>query len=58
MLKPCPFCGGSGLEMQDPMLPPMWVVCSDCEAEGPLASSVQDAEDAWNRRAPLEEKDG
>lgn len=61
-LKPCPFCGGSDLEMQEPhqIDAVSWmsgVQCNSCEASlspiycEPNPSAVQDeARTCWNRR--------
>jgi len=49
-LKPCPFCGSANLgrTVGDPW---QWVVCLDCDAQGPsLERSESEATDAWNTR--------
>jgi Lar family restriction alleviation protein len=57
VLVPCPFCGGTDLLQTDKMVnedtagPEEWfVVCGNCSAMGPLASSSAKAQAAWNRR--------
>ena len=51
-LKPCPFCGGEANLVQGSsgkLLP--WVRCRDCGAETSDYDSVEEAAEAWNRRA-------
>jgi Lar family restriction alleviation protein len=55
-LKPCPFCGGG----EAYVFPShheagnsnkhFWMICSDCEADGPLAESESKARELWNKR--------
>ena len=58
-LKPCPFCGGENLFVQDnedgevgykPSA--WWVQCEEigCECEGPYRKNTEDAKKAWNER--------
>ncbi len=60
-LKACPFCGATGVDkgwMQyskrlggsDQMM--YFVVCRECQAEGPWDLAVSGAAEAWNTRAP------
>jgi hypothetical protein len=46
-MKPCPFCGGEGVDAEDG-----YVRCSHCECDGPFG--VEAYIDAWNRR-PIED---
>ena len=52
-LKPCPFCGGRALFASD-LLGEHYIVCSTCTCAGPGRESLEEATEAWNRRA----KDG
>jgi Lar family restriction alleviation protein len=53
-LKPCPFCGGTEelgithFELDERMT---FVICGDCQCEGPVGFSEEEAEKLWNRRA-------
>lgn len=57
-LKPCPFCGSkdileSGYQVN-------WITCLNCECDGPLEKTKQEAIKAWNKRvkeAPPEESE-
>ena len=57
-LKPCPFCGGEGVEILD-YRERGWlyaIECLDCNAStGPQREKL-DAIDAWNRRTGEEPK--
>lgn len=46
--KPCPFCGSEATMRGDGVL--SWVVCDNCDAEGPLKATEEDALNAWNTR--------
>lgn len=52
-LKPCPFCGGTAALRGDGYL--AWVVCDNCDAEGPsavvLGQGEKRAAEKWNTRA-------
>lgn len=50
-LKPCPFCGGEAHIRQNGNRVFPWVVCSDCIASTRVYDSVEEAIEAWNRRA-------
>lgn len=49
-LKPCPFCGGEAhyVKCSDGEA---WVRCKDCGTETAIFDSVEEAAEAWNRRA-------
>jgi Lar family restriction alleviation protein len=54
---PCPFCGGEAGDdyiRKDPGSDDtsFWVVCdnTDCNAEGPLRKTPEEAIEAWNTR--------
>ena len=47
-LKPCPFCGGEATIMGDDYF---WASCKYCCAETLGSEDVQEAIEAWNRRA-------
>lgn len=61
-LLPCPFCGGTNIEIQistpDREGVPTNLMCSDCGASGPWeyeqGNSHAKADDAWNQRAALQ----
>lgn len=53
-LKPCPFCGSAQVaffrcEWRERMII-SGMVCLECRAMGPKASSEERAVEAWNRR--------
>lgn len=53
-LKPCPFCGEEEIERDTEMCyggMHYGVFCSNCGASTDLYTSVERAEEAWNRRA-------
>lgn len=57
LLLPCPFCG-NGMESFAGMIEDAFArgentfgVNCDCGATGPLASTMQAAVDAWNKRS-------
>ena len=52
-LKQCPFCKCTLLEMREPYKPfEKWCVrCVNCDAEGPLEDTEDEAREAWDRRA-------
>ena len=45
----CPFCGGEPKLINDGT-GLWWVQCEDCDAEGPIAHSEEEAIRLWNRR--------
>jgi Lar family restriction alleviation protein len=48
VMLPCPFCGCTTLEVEEPSsIGGAWVVC-ECGAEGPAASDREDAIVKWN----------
>lgn len=47
-LKPCPFCGGTQLEVSET------VTCSRCWATGPDPLNPNDFEGGWEKRAAVE----
>lgn len=57
-IKPCPFCGGKGVNMSvmynpqlaEAMKPAYSVVCRKCGAKGPARSTEDGAIDGWNTR--------
>ena len=53
-LKPCPFCGGTKLEITNPMGAGSFanITCLDCYATGGLGITKQDAINKWNIRTP------
>lgn len=57
-LLPCPFCGSkpaSAHNEEDPADGLFYVECfaPDCGFEGPSATSAEEADAKWNRRAPV-----
>ena len=51
-LKPCPFCGGTDLNVKKGKYM-WWVECcnADCRASGGCQHYKKEAIEAWNRRA-------
>jgi Lar family restriction alleviation protein len=55
-LSPCPFCGGTDFyidtldEIADCEPETFFVVCRQCEAEGPTATLESHAKRLWNYR--------
>jgi Lar family restriction alleviation protein len=53
--KPCPFCGGSGIYMDGPMIIDeveyFFMCCKSCGAEGPGNKIQAMARREWNRRS-------
>lgn len=52
-LKPCPFCGNTEdleiyEEWPDATGISIKVICYDCEADGPVANTEEEAIEAWN----------
>lgn len=47
-LKPCPFCGGKALALGHHVF---WIRCLKCGAETTSCCSLEQAKEAWNRRA-------
>ena len=47
-LKPCPFCGG---EAEDFGVDVFWVTCKNCHIGTESFDTLQEAIEAWNRRA-------
>jgi Lar family restriction alleviation protein len=54
-IKPCPFCGKSNIYLDGPLIIDeveyYFMVCKDCEAEGPVKTRPLHARYFWNRRA-------
>ena len=56
-LKPCPFCGSTQPKVSNDAdlhdhVPSWYVLCSHCGCKGPEHLTLDDAIEAWNRRAP------
>jgi Lar family restriction alleviation protein len=58
-LLPCPFCGGTELSIRTDLQSSIaYVVCSNCDAQGPPASFAEmlwekeEAAAGWNQRSP------
>ena len=49
VLKPCPFCGSKAI-LAKPYTR-TWIVCADCLAETSTYTTIEEAIEAWNRRA-------
>jgi len=50
-MKVCPFCQSKKLDMISPVHDGGFqVYCQDCHAEGPIKSSSEEAEKAWDYR--------
>lgn len=49
-LKPCPFCGGTKLEIVC-FADLNYVTCNTCGVDGPDADNKQEATEVWNERA-------
>ncbi|MFK3794785.1 Lar family restriction alleviation protein [Pseudomonas sp. NPDC088444] len=47
-LKPCPFCGGTNLQVTEAS---SYVMCYGCDADGPVGRPADAAIAAWNNRA-------
>lgn len=54
-LKPCPFCGGKAQRMawhdDNPFGKPYFIECKKCECMTTLYETLNQAKEAWNRRA-------
>lgn len=50
-LKPCPFCGGADLELEEIDEGYYVVACETCDAFGPMGEGEQGAMENWNYRA-------
>jgi hypothetical protein len=57
LLYPCPFCGGTELEISfcGMSFPEVWVRCNTCSTHGPhvpgdILSSADRAKELWNSR--------
>lgn len=50
-LKPCPFCGSKKVRVVT-SITAGYVLCDECDAEGPLArlATGESPVDLWNRR--------
>ncbi len=67
-MKPCPFCGGEDLYLDDMILGDhnyYFIVCRDCSTEGPMCETTapkwndpaEMAKKAWNRRIKVQGMD-
>ena len=54
-LKPCPFCGGKGVEILEDENKYLYyrymAQCQKCGANAKLSRTKEEARKAWNRRA-------
>lgn len=53
-VKPCPFCGGTDIRMDESFGTDSWSFgrwCHACGSIGPISESAEQALAAWNRRA-------
>lgn len=54
-IKPCPFCGFDDPYFDESAIPGapllIFLVCPDCECEGPTAATELAAAELWNKRA-------
>ena len=53
-LKSCPFCGNNEvivtpMDGENPS-PFYWVMCSNCEVDGPIGDTEEEAVLLWNKR--------
>jgi hypothetical protein len=46
----CPFCGSDLIELHNTINRWYYGRCEDCQAQGPIRSSLVGAEKAWNTR--------
>lgn len=49
--KPCPFCGGTDLEVMDIDEGYAAIACDTCDAFGPMGFGAEGAWQEWNHRA-------
>lgn len=52
-LKPCPFCGGTNVvvdEFWERYDEPYFIACNECGASGPYTHKKEEAIELWNRR--------
>ncbi|MEF8793933.1 Lar family restriction alleviation protein [Thiohalorhabdus sp.] len=49
--KPCPFCGGTELEVMDIDEGYAAIACDTCDAFGPMGLGAEGAWREWNHRA-------
>jgi Lar family restriction alleviation protein len=47
-LKPCPFCGSNRISVIYKYY--FYCFCNNCEAEGSIKESREEAIEAWNKR--------
>ena len=51
-LKPCPFCGCKNINVEKiGNTEGFYLTCPECEIEQPIYSTLNEAIEAWNRRA-------
>ena len=51
-LKPCPFCGGTELQIQHKNS--FYIICTECGIKLGFFKAPQEAIDAWNKRTVLD----
>ena len=50
-LKPCPFnCGNTLIAIGRDSTNKVYMICTNCDARGPIAYTVDEAKELWNRR--------
>lgn len=50
-LKPCPFCGGTTIEIcERSWVREAYASCAKCNTDGPLRETLEEAIKAWNTR--------
>ena len=49
-LKPCVHCGCTFIAIGRNKISRVYRICVNCDARGPLADSVKEATDVWNKR--------
>jgi Lar family restriction alleviation protein len=52
VIHPCPFCGYTDTVFDEPLPDMCFVYCPECEAKGPLWTTVDGAIYLWNERTP------
>lgn len=54
-LKPCPFCGGTDLDLVDIGEGFTAIACNTCDAFGPMGPGEEGAAAEWNERVLVED---